>query len=318
MTLRLRLNPAPLRVVVPVLVLGTLVGCQLSGSVDPAPRRHESPRAVQPHRRQAVPAAATAGLRGTAEVAGQASIGNMACGPCALYNGLLAGDARHIAAAHSLQGHDHTERISSLIEEYGESPSVIFGPKRPRYHPVHGTYSADLLALGNDFRWSHALPPATGIMLDRRSEETRDHHLRRVHSILSQSTSPPLVEMRSFVADQKPSGEALWDGINGHLMAVVSVDPIPSTGPVSGFQIHCADSYTGRVVPVFVAVERFRAYRSTKSFTLDKNGKEVWTWHSELSPYLVLTVPDLSLATSDADWNERTYVALTWVMVTKA
>ncbi len=241
----------------------------------------------------------------------QGPIGSMACGPCSLYNALVAGGPRHRAAARALPGSSHEEKVRALIAGYGSVPSEVYHGKRSRYDAKRGTTSGDLVALANDYLSQQGAPAVEGRWLNRLEDETQDEQLRRVHRAFDSAALPPVIEVRSFHADVKEKGDPLWEGLFGHFLVVRAVDPLPESEAASGFLMHCADSYTGRMIPVFASIERFRPYTATNGFTVDEKGKEQWRW-ARNSPYLLLTAPDLSLRTQRADWYERSFMALTW------
>ncbi|MEM8713574.1 MAG: hypothetical protein AAGG01_21735, partial [Planctomycetota bacterium] len=197
------------------------------------------------------------------DVVAQGPIGDMACGPCSLYNALLAGGPEYRAAAEAIEGGSHLNRVRTLIETVGSAPSEVFSAPRLRYDEEKGECSEDFEAMANDLLKRADLPRGEGVRLIRGAEEDRTDFLRRVHAELVASASPPVLEIRSFVADAKPSGRSLWDGTGGHYLTVVDVDPIPQDERVSGFLMRCADSWTGRIIPVFAAVERYRGFTST-------------------------------------------------------
>ena len=241
----------------------------------------------------------------------QGPIGSMACGPCSLYNALVAGSPAHQRAANALPGATHEEKIRSFIADYGPGPSKVYRGKRKLYDEKRGTPSGDLVAMANDFLAGDGTPAVEGRWLKRLEDESQDAQLRRIHSAFANATLPPVIEVRSFHADIKKRGDPLWEGLFGHYLVVRSVDPLPPNEAASGFLMRCADSYTGRIIPVFASIERFRPYTATDGFTVDDKGKEQWRWASN-SPYLLLTAPDLSLRTQRADWFERSFMALTW------
>lgn len=241
----------------------------------------------------------------------QAAIGSMACGPCSLYNSLVAGGAEHRAVARALSGATAEEKIHSLITRFGSAASVVYPNHRTRYEEDLGTTTADLVAIANDLLFSEGAQAVEGRWLKRLEGESQDEQLRRIHRAFSSATLPPIIEVRSFVADVKERGDPLWEGLFGHFLVVRSVDPLPDDGQASGFLMHCADSSSGRIIPVFASIERYRPFTATDGFTVDQKGKEHWHWAPN-SPFMLLTAPDLSLRTQRGAWYERTIMAMTW------
>lgn len=246
------------------------------------------------------------------QVVGQSSIGAMACGPCALYNALANGSGRQRRALRKLSGKTDEERIRYLIERYGGSPSVAYEGKRALYTEDGGMADEDLAPFASPFLEDASLPAASGQLLNRREGERLEAHLRRVHEALSAKEGlRPLIAIRSFGAET--SGDRpLWNGLFGHWLCVLSVSELRDDEP-TGFLLECADSGTGRVIPVFCHTEQHRNFTATLGFDVDEAGKEVWKWQSD-RPYLLVTAPDLNLRTSNQDWYERTIVTLRYLV----
>lgn len=300
-------SPSPSRCVLALAASFIVAACaatshEVTPSTGLAPKASARPAAFQADARP---------LEAPPVVFRQAPIGSMACGPCSLYNALVAGGPLHQAAANALPGANHEERIRSLIADYGQGPSQVYRGKRNRYDANRGMPPGDLVVMANDYLGQEGAPAVEGRWLKRLEGETQDEQLRRIHTAFATATLPPVIEVRSFHADIKKRGDPLWEGLFGHYLVVRSVDPLPENVDPSGFLMRCADSYTGRIIPVFASIERFRPYTATDGFTVNEKGEEKWHWAPN-SPYLLLTAPDLSLRTQRADWFERSFMALTW------
>src|SRR5262245_16792877 len=68
----------------------------------------------------------------SATVVAQKTIGDMACGPCALYNALANGAPELRAIAAKLPGDTPAERVKMLIKGYGAKLSPTYNGKRNR------------------------------------------------------------------------------------------------------------------------------------------------------------------------------------------
>ena len=247
-------------------------------------------------------------------VLAQKALGSMACGPCAFYNSLKNAGGKHRAAADGLEGRDDVERVGSLIRRYGLQPSEVYRLARKRYDREQGTAPLDLEALTGDFLREAELPRWTGTWLDRQPQEERIDQLMRVRALFEAAPAPPIIELRSFRAEVEGMRVPLWEGLFGHFLSVLRVEPWTTDPRPSGFLMHCADSATGKVIPVFAAIESFRPYTATRGFTVNGQDEEQWRWVKD-SPYLVVAAPDLRLRTHRAKWYERSVVAMTWALI---
>ena len=149
----------------------------------------------------------------------------------------------------------------------------------------------------------------TGDYMDRKKDEPREKHLRRVHENLRRSLEagfPPIIDLRSFAA--RPAGkDYLWNGLMGHLVAVVEVQPKLSEDD-NGFWFRYADSLTGKV-ETGLAHLATRNFTATRRFSVGKDGSEQWEWVSDY-PYLVVSSPTLRLGTDKEPWHDRTNIVL--------
>ncbi len=244
--------------------------------------------------------------------------GEGSCGPCAVSNSLLRGDAAGRKAFGALPGGTADARLDALVARYGAKPSETYGKGRARFEPAQGITNDDLANLANDFLRDSNLPGIHGQWLDRAGEETGVAHTRRVHGLLKTSLAhglPAVVEIRSFAADPASSKEP-WVNLSAHWLALSSVEPDLAAEPL-GFSCRFADSSSGRVIPAFVNAEIFRPFNATRGFKLRADGSKEWLWLTG-RPYLLLTLPDLPMYANTRPNPARAFVALTYMLTRPA
>ncbi len=250
---------------------------------------------------------------GTQEVLRQRN-GEGSCGPCAIGNALLRGDAAGRKAFGALANGTADARVDALVARYGTKPSETYGSKRARFEPAQGIANDDLVYVANDFLRDNALAGVRGQWLDRAGEETGTAHIRRVHGLLRASLAhglPAIVEIRSFAADPSSSKEP-WANLSAHWLALASVET-DLAAEALGFGCRFADSSSGRVIPAFVSVDIFRPFNATRGFKLRADGSKEWLWLTG-RPYLQLTIPDLPMYANTRPNSARSLVALTYTL----
>ncbi len=178
-----------------------------------------------------------------------------------------------------------------------------------------GLTCEDMPFLANDFLADAKLPPVHAAWLDRQPSEAQSAHLVRVHRWFEESIAdgfPPVVEIRAFAADTAAS-KPTWVNLYAHWLAVLGVDPVKLTADASGFLCRLADSFTGKVITGFAHLELNRPFMATRGFSLKKDGTQDWHWLTG-EPYLMIEVPDLPLLLQTRPWQNRTLVALTYMI----
>ncbi len=263
-------------------------------------------------------AGALTGHAASSDVASQEVLrqrnGEGSCGPCAIGNSLLRGDAAGRRAFGALPGGTGDARLDALVARYGTRPSEAYGKGRARFEPGQGITNDDLAYMANDFLHDSNLPGVRGQWLDRAGEETGVAHTRRVHGLLRESLArglPAVVEIRSFAADPGSSKEP-WINLSAHWLALASVEPELAVEAL-GFGCRFADSSSGRVVPAFVSAEIFRPFNATRGFKLRADGSKEWLWLAG-RPYLLLTIPDLPMYANTRPVSARAFIALTYML----
>jgi hypothetical protein len=242
------------------------------------------------------------------------------CGPCALANALLHGDAACRRAFQSLPGATSGQRVDALVSQYGSKPSETYGKSRGRFVFGAGLTCEDMPFLANDVLGRSGQPLVYGDWLDQAANEDERAHLQRVHGLFKASLAhglPPVVEVRAFSADSSAAKSTAtrpaWVNVYAHWLALIALEPMELPAKSSGFLCRFADSFTGRVIPGFAYVERFRPFMATRGFSLRANGDKDWHWLSG-HPYVLLELPDVPLNVESRPWQERTVVAFTYMI----
>lgn len=242
--------------------------------------------------------------------------GQGACGPCALGNALLHGDADGRRGFGKLPGATPAARVDTLIARYGSKPSETYGSARGRFVAGLGLTVEDMPFLANDFFTDAGLPGVRGDWLDQNANEDERAHLRRVHGLFKTALAagfPPIVEVRAFGADPAGAPKAPWINVYAHWLTLVGVEPMELSAKGSGFLCRFADSFTGRVVLAFAYAERFRRFAATRGFSMNRDGTKDWHW-IEGHPYILLNLPDVPLNVESRSWHEREVVAITYLV----
>lgn len=250
------------------------------------------------------------------EVINQRTVGNMACGPCALANALVHGDAGGRRAFASLDGSTSLERVETIIREFGGKPSEWYHGQRTRYSETDGTLPEDMSLLVNDLLSSLKLPGVSAQWLNVHEGENGRAHLRRLHGLFSGALAaglPALVEVRSYGADTAAPGGPVWNGLRGHWMPVIGMEPAVLPPQATGFVCRFADSVSGTVIDAYAYAELHRPFTATHGFKLNEDGTRKWEWITGY-PYILLQAPDLGLNTQTRLWHERTYLSMNYLV----
>lgn len=244
-------------------------------------------------------------------MASQKNIGDMACGPCALYNALNHGHQELRKVASELSGRNHDQRIQSLIRKHGQQPSEIYQKKQARYTAKGGITVEDLPGFVRDTLGVDSGYRVAADYLNRRDKESQGQHLLRVHRLLRQSIRdgfPPIVEVRSFAAQKNKAGEYEWNGLLGHFIAITRV-PEQLADADKGFSFQFADSDTGKIAHGYIHMEEARNFTAVRAFSVSEKGEDQWQWVTDY-PYLLVQAPSLRLLTQKEPWHHRTLIIL--------
>ena len=171
--------------------------------------------------------------------------------------------------------------------------------------------------LANDFLADAGLPKGQGEWLDCRQGEDQLAHVARLRRMFAGSIArglPPIVEVRSFAADSGGSASSTkqaWINLYAHWLSLVGVET--AALGASGFVCRFADSFTGKILTGYAHAELNRPFMATRGFTLKPKGVQDWQWLSGY-PYVLVEVPDLPLLLQTRPWQNRTLVALTYMV----
>lgn len=222
----------------------------------------------------------------------QKSVGDCACGPCAIFNALQFSDAplNHLAAA--LPGDTPDDKVRALIQRYGGKPSLVT-PAEPRYLTHGGMWDADLVPFINDWLADNHAPPIIGERLTLQNRETAQHYLQRVYGELSHSLAagfPPVINLQSFAA-RAGFFHRHWQWMDGHFVTVVAVqDHLPPEA--TQFSMQVADSQSGRILQVWVYAGPNQAATMPIASRAKRSGQSK-DYGAEPYPYLMIQSPKL-------------------------
>ena len=241
----------------------------------------------------------------------QAEVGDNACGPCVLINSLARGDAKLKSLLDVIPGETRHDQVRHIIKKYGSKPSEEYKGKKPRYQETSGITWIDMRHIVNELFADYELDPVQGTYLDRGKKEPLAEHLKRVHRLLARSLKagfPPLLSVRSFYAkDQGKEGkEFLWEGLHGHWVTVVDIQPDLADNE-KGFRFGYADPSTGKIEYGYAYFDEAR------SFTAAKGNAEKWEWLTD-RPFLCVVAPSLRLQTQTTPWSSRTVIILNYAI----
>jgi hypothetical protein len=257
-----------------------------------------------------IPRAAAEPGQSEPPVVAQATLGENACGPCAVVNALLRAKAPYADVLQSVAGETPLEKAGDLVRRFGQAPSDAYAGEKA-YDPKRGITWVDLTACVNALLKERQAPPLEGSYLDRHRDEPLEDHLRRVHQRLASSIRkgvPVVTSVRSFAPEPKEGGDHVWKGLNGHYVAITSVQDRVDDGEM-GFRFTYADSFTGRLDTGYAHVDEAR------NFTAAKGDEKRWEWLTD-RPFLLVTAPSLRLGTQKQPWHLRTIITLNYAMYT--
>lgn len=247
------------------------------------------------------------------QVLDQSAIGPNGCGPCAVINSFKAAD--NTRALNALKGATLLKKAQSFIADYGTLPSVPYRGRRNAYSDANGIADADLLNMLNRFASNHQLPPLLGRHIHRKSKESARGFVRKFHNRILRSIDRgfhPILSVRALAAEYDTSRNGyVWNSKGGHWLAIHSAGDIENNG--LSFAITFSDSLSGKIYSGLVSIDLDRPAKVPLNFTVDSNGKEQWNWVKN-DTTLTLVAPGMPLGTKRANWNERAFIALRYLI----
>ncbi len=248
-----------------------------------------------------------------AQVVSQQEIGPNGCGPCAFINSLLASNTTK--ALSKLPEESNLGKVHNFIDAYGSAKSIPYGSARSAYSEANGTTDVDLTAMINRFFAASTLPSVEGAYLIRQETESRIDFVRRVQRALSQSIDNgfhPLISVRALAAERdEKRDQYVWNSKGGHWIAVHKVGEFGAES--LAFSIDFSDSLSGEQRTGVIFAETARKSNVPMTFKVSQAGKEQWNWLSNTQT-LTLFSPGMPLGTKRAKWNERTFIAVRYVI----
>jgi hypothetical protein len=245
---------------------------------------------------------------------------NKACGYASILNSLFFGNSANRKVFQSLPGNTNADRIKYLEDTYGSKPSKDHG--NGLRNREHGVTPNDICDIYNEIRKEHGLPPLTSSYLNRRTNETEQQLLTRVHGLLLdslKSQEPPILSVRSAVADWCPTiwylldaitgqnpmrNQCGWQRLTGHFITVVGVPE--KTNEDGSFCVDYLDPRDGRERQLFV-------YSDVRNFAAWKGASEVKEFVRD-RPFPAIASGSIYLSTQDQVWSARTEVYLDHVI----
>lgn len=240
-------------------------------------------------------------------VVSQTTLGENACGPCAVVNALLRTQAPYRKVLDSLPGEKPLDKAQELIRWFSQRPSDAY-PGEKAYQPERGITWVDMTASFNELLRSQNVPLLEGTYLDRKRDEDLSVHLERVHALLATSIRkgvPVVISVRSFAPVQE-KGEYVWSGFTGHYVTVTAVQE-RIDDEEKGFRFSYTDSFTGKVETGYAHIDEAR------NFSAAKGDAKRWEWLPN-RPFLLVTAPSLRLSTQNQPWHLRTIIILNYAV----
>lgn len=239
-----------------------------------------------------------------AQVVSQSSLGENACGPCAIVNALQKSTGLYQDGLRYAGGQNAMEISKSLIERFSKMPSQSY-PGEMVYDPKRGITWRDMEFCMSSLFAHRKDAMLKGGYLDRQKDELLSDHVRRVHKLLANSLKaglPVVTSLRSFAPAQQQDGKHEWVGLHGHFVTIVSVQD-QMTDSELGFRFEYADSFTGNNHVGYAYADEAR------NFTAAKGDAVKWEWLND-RPFLLVAAPSLRLGTQKQPWYLRTIITL--------
>lgn len=236
---------------------------------------------------------------------------NRECVPASILNSLQLGRQEFSDVFSVIPGKNNAEKLANTVRRLRMDDSTVFDTKK-----LCGedglVYVEDTTYCYNCILKEYSSQPLTvfGEFANRIDGESRDLHLKRVHSNLTDSIAagvPPLVSLCLFVADGAESEKNLhWNGTNGHTIVIVGVNPIQKWNR-SGFAFQYLDSIDGQLSEGYAFLEK-------RLFNAPQGSHPATKVDLYDCPYLLVVAPALELGDSSLAWHRRSVVHLTFMV----
>lgn len=252
---------------------------------------------------------------GEPAVLNQGEVGRNTCGPCALVNS-LRGD-RNGDALNAMEGDTDLDKAIWFTQTYGSFPSIVYNDDRESYNPNTGIADRDLKHLINRFMEESDQQVLTGSYVTRNDAASEEDaaFLDRIYSQIQGSIDAgfaPLLSIRALAAQEnKDASRHVWNSLGGHWIAIHDVERVE--GSTTSLLINFSDSLSGKRQTGFIFLNQHRRAVVPMAFTVDEDSNEQWDWISNTQT-LELLAPDLPLGTTRAQWHERTFIAVRYLL----
>jgi hypothetical protein len=231
------------------------------------------------------------------------------CGFASILNCLAFGSSAFQSVYDRIPGTPAGEKLSFLVNRYGSRDSVVKPGKR-NYIAGVGMHSEDILATFNALLSDYEAPPLKGMSADRLGGETSFAYLRRIHQYLSESLLrkiPVVATVESYAAyEYKDNPSLKWKGAYSHSIVITSI-PRALAPYEKGFAFRFVDSLHGAIEQGYVYTEDAREFQAVR-----RTGSG-FEWISG-SPFLLVILPSLGLATELEPSNNRTIMTLSYII----
>lgn len=201
------------------------------------------------------------------------------------------------------------EKFSFVVNKYGAQPSIV-NPNTKALIQGVGMHDEDILATFNALLSDHKSPRVDGCYADRLANEPSFEYLRRIHRLLSESLSkriPVIASVESYAAHEYEDLANLhWKGSYSHAILITSV-PRDLKPFQKGFTFTFVDSLRGTIEQGYVYIEDIREFQAGR-----RRGSD-FHWANG-SPFLLVILPSLGLATEQEPQNHRTIITLSYLI----
>lgn len=243
----------------------------------------------------------------------QDKVGPNTCAPCSFVHSLSF--AKNEKALAGLDGETNSQKAASFRDKYCKKPSPLYHSEKPIYQEKTGIADKDFLMVINQLFKESKDDEVKGDFLVKQESESPEQFIFRVHKTIQDSISKgfhPLISARALTAEySEKSKKFLWNSKGGHWIAIHELSPLLKDS--HGFSFKYSDSISAKLLEGYININLHRKAVVPMTFTVDEKGKEQWQWIPNDST-LELHSPGMPLGTRRAKWNERTFIALRFLI----
>lgn len=231
------------------------------------------------------------------------------CVFASILNALVFGSQSLQSVYGRIPGRAASDKFSTLVKHYGARDSIV-KPASKNYVEGVGMYDEDILATFNALLSDYKAPKLNGISAERLRGETSFSYLRRIHRELAGSLSkkiPVIASVEAYAGHEyKEYPDLKWKGGYSHTILITSVPSVLESYQ-KGFAFTFVDSLQGAIEQGYVYTEDAREFQAGRQ----KNSNFEWM---SGSPFLLLVLPSLGLATEREESTVRTVITLSYII----